>query len=105
MSAIEIGRAPARPWWPRLPRRFSAQAIIYVLLVLLVANLVLVPLGMVIATSMNVGPITTPGEVGFTLSNYTRAWTSPTTHGVIWNTLVFAVISTFISVTVGVFFA
>jgi iron(III) transport system permease protein len=105
MSAVDIGRSRPRTWSLRLPGRFSAQSIVYVLLVLLVANLVLVPLGMVIATSMNVGPITTPGEVGFTLTNYVRAWTSPTTHGVIWNTLVFAFISTAIAVTVGVFFA
>src|SRR5215212_4723721 len=105
MSAIEVGRAPTRAWSLHWPRRLSAQGIVYVLLVLLVANLVLVPLGMVVATSLNVGPITTPGEVGFTLSNYARAWTSPTTHAVILNTLIFAVFSTVLAMTLGVFFA
>lgn len=105
MSAVDVGRARTRGWSFRLPGGLNAQTIAYVLLVLLVANLVLVPLGMVIATSMNIGPITTPGEVGFTLSNYVRAWTSPSTHAVIMNTLIFAVLSTILSMTIGVFFA
>src|SRR5215216_5952703 len=105
MSAVDIGRSATRTWSFSRPRRPTVQVVVYALLVLLVANLVLVPLGMVIATSVNLGPITAPGEVGFTLSNYVRAWTSPTTHAVIMNTLVFAFFSTLLSMGLGVFFA
>jgi iron(III) transport system permease protein len=105
MSAVDIGRSATRTWSFSRPRRPTVQVVVYALLVLLVANLVLVPLGMVFATSVNLGPITAPGEVGFTVSNYVRAWTSPTTHGVIMNTLVFALFSTLLSMGLGVFFA
>ncbi|HEX3246591.1 MAG TPA: hypothetical protein VHX16_14385, partial [Chloroflexota bacterium] len=105
MSAIEVSRSPSQAWSWRARGRPSAQVIVYSVLLLFVANIVLVPLGMVIATSLNVGPITAPGTVGLTFMNYVQAWTSPTTHAVIMNTLIFATVSTMMSMIVGVFFA
>lgn len=82
----------------------SSKRVAYIALFLLVANLVLVPLAMVIATSVNLGPISSATK-GFTLENHVRAWSSPTTWSVMGNTLVFATCTTILSMTIGVFFA
>src|SRR5215207_7315377 len=102
MEAAHLERTPARPWalpsWPLTP-----QGVVYVLLVLLIANLVLMPLAIVVATALNLGP--TARTPDLTLDYFRQAWQSPTTWTVLGNTLVFAAGSTVLSMIIGVFFA
>lgn len=109
MGAAGARHAPATPKLARLwrwaTRRYlNGQKIAYVALFLVVANLVIAPLAMVLLTSINLGPITLASS-GATLANHVNAWTSSSTHVTITNTLIFALGSTLISVTIGVFFA
>jgi iron(III) transport system permease protein len=102
MEAARLERTPARPWtWPAI--RFSAQGVIYVLLLLLIANMVLAPLAMVVVTALNLGPTTRTPELS--LDFFREAWTSPTTWSVMSNTAIFALGSTTLAMTIGVFFA
>src|SRR5262249_33052390 len=102
MEVARLGRTPARAWtWPTI--NLSPQAIVYGLLVLLIANMVLLPLAMVVAEAFNIGPTARPAE--FSLDFFRQAWASPTTWNVLGNTIVFAVCSTTLSVIIGVFFA
>jgi iron(III) transport system permease protein len=105
MEAVRLPRTPARAWSPGLPRfgRLSLQAIVFGLLVLLVANLVLAPLALVVLSALNLGPTTR--EASLTLAYFVQAWTSPSTWGVLANTLVFALGSTGLSMVIGLFFA
>jgi iron(III) transport system permease protein len=81
----------------------TPQALVFGGLLLVIANLVVVPLMLVVLTSVNLGPTTLDPE--FTVSFFTRAWTSATTWGVVGNTMVFALGSTMLSLVIGVFFA
>jgi iron(III) transport system permease protein len=102
MEAVRLERAPARAWpWP-LPR-FTTRGVVYVLLVLLLANLVLAPLAMVVLSALNLGP--TANGAGLSLQPFIQAWSSPTTWAVMGNTAVFAIGSTTLSLCIGVFFA
>ena len=104
MEAARLERTPAptRTW--TLPSiRLSPQAIVFGLLLLLVANLVLLPLAMVVATALNIGPTTQVPNL--TLDYFRQAWASSTTWSVLGNTIIFAVGSTFLSMIIGVFFA
>jgi iron(III) transport system permease protein len=102
MEAARLERTPARPWtWPVI--RFSPQGVIYVLLLLLIANMVLAPLAMVVLTALNLGPTTRAPELS--LDFFREAWTSPTTWSVMSNTAIFALGSTTLAMTIGVFFA
>jgi iron(III) transport system permease protein len=102
MDAIRLERAPLGAWaWPRL--RVSTRGVVYVLLVLLIANLVLAPLAMVVLSAVNLGPAA--GEASASLSFFVQAWTSTSTWTVMSNTAVFALGSTCLAVTIGVFFA
>jgi iron(III) transport system permease protein len=104
MSTTDLGRVRANPLSLIRFGPISSRRIAYIALVLVVANLVLVPLAMVFLTSVNLGPIT--GETkGFTLENYVRAWTSPVTWSVLGNTIIFATSTTVIAMSIGVFFA
>jgi iron(III) transport system permease protein len=102
MEAVRLERAHARHWtWPGF--RWSPQTIVYVALLVLVANLVLAPLAMVVLSALNLGP--TARDPGATLDYFRQAWTSPTTWEVMGNTAIFALGSTCLAMLIGVFFA
>jgi iron(III) transport system permease protein len=102
MEAARLERSPARAW--SLPRvQLSPQAVVFGLLLLLLANMVVLPLAMVVLAAFNVGP--TAQNPDLTFDYFRQAWTSQTTWTVLGNTLIFAVASTVISLVVGVFFA
>jgi iron(III) transport system permease protein len=102
MQVARLERISARGW--ALPRpRLSTQALIYLLLLVLIANLVVVPLAMVVATALNVGPTTL--HPAPSLDALRQAWSSPTTWTVLLNTGVFALGSTCLAMLIGVFFA
>lgn len=102
MDALRLERSPVRAWtWPRA--RLSTRGVVYVLLVLLIANLVLAPLVMVLLSAVNLGP--TAQAAGATFTFFVQAWTSPTTWTVMSNTAFFAAGSTTLAVAIGVFFA
>jgi iron(III) transport system permease protein len=103
MEAARLERTPARPWtWPFVVR-LSPQGVVYVVLFVLVANMVLMPLAMVVATAFNLGP--TARSADFSFDYFRQAWTSPTTWTVLANTAIFAMGSTLLAMTIGVFFA
>jgi iron(III) transport system permease protein len=81
----------------------TPQGVVYVLLLVLIANLVLLPLVMVLGTAFNLGPTARSGSVS--LDFFRQAWTSPTTWTILANTAIFAVGSTLLAMTIGVFFA
>src|SRR5262245_11803023 len=95
-SRFGVSLVPAWQW-------LTPQAIVFALLLLLIANLVLVPLALVVATSLNAGPTSHPAALSFEF--IVRAWSSPTTWAVIGNTLTFAIFSTLLAMLIGVFFA
>src|SRR5438067_1452810 len=102
MVAARLERTPARAWtWPAL--RMTPQGVVYVVLFVLVANLVLMPLIMVVTSAVNLGPTARPAE--FSLEFFRQAWTAPTTWTVLGNTAIFAVGSTLLAMIIGVFFA
>src|SRR5215208_3330649 len=102
MEAARLERSPARAW--SLPRvHLSTQTVVFGLLLLLIANMVLLPLAMVVAAAFNVGPSARTPDLTF--EYFRQAWTSQTTWTVLGNTLIFAASSTVISLIVGVFFA
>ena len=102
MEAARLERTPARAWtWPVI--HWSPQSIVFVLLLILIANMVLLPLAMVVATALNIGP--TAHQPAVTLDFFRQAWASPTTWNVLGNTIIFAVGSTLLSMIIGVFFA
>src|SRR5712691_12663032 len=102
MEAARLERNPARAWmWPAV--RLSPQGIIYVVLAVLIANMVLAPLAMVVLTAFNLGPTTRIPELS--LDFFRQAWSSPNTWGVMANTAIFALGSTTLAMTIGVFFA
>ena len=96
-------RVPGRAWNWRFPLRLTPQAIVFGILFVVIANLVLVPLALVIATALNIGPTARPAQLS--LDYVMKAWTSSTTWAVIGNTLIFAFFSTMLSMIIGVFFA
>jgi iron(III) transport system permease protein len=105
MDALRLRSSSARPTslgWPK-PAALSLQGLVFGLLLLLVANLVLAPLALVVLSSLNLGP--TAREAGLTFAYFVQAWTSPSTWGVLGNTIVFALGSTTLAMTIGVFFA
>ncbi|HEY0581863.1 MAG TPA: hypothetical protein VGE94_06740, partial [Chloroflexota bacterium] len=89
--------------WALPTLRLSPQLVIYLLLFLVIANMVLAPLVMVLTTALNLGPTARTPELS--LDYFAQAWTSPTTWGVLANTLIFAIGSTLLSMIIGVFFA
>src|SRR5258708_1152499 len=96
--------APGRPRaWTCPSLRVTPQGVAYVVLFVLVANMVLAPLAMVITTAFNLGPTARPAE--FSVDAFRQAWTSPTTWTVLVNTAIFALGSTLLAMTLGVFFA
>jgi iron(III) transport system permease protein len=108
MSTATRFKLPSRPW-SRVsdltpPAWLNTQTIVYALLFLVVANVVLVPLAMVVATSINLGPIAT-STGGATIANLVNAWTQSSTYTTLSNTIVFAIGSTVVAVSGGVFFA
>jgi iron(III) transport system permease protein len=91
---------------PREKRRFrrpSGLQIVFISLLILLANLVVVPVLLVVLTSFNIGPRGVSGLP--TITNYVNAITSGATWSVLGNTILFAVGSTAISVSLGVAFA
>src|SRR5947208_5580444 len=102
MEAARLERVPARPWtWPAV--RVTPQGVIYLLLFVLIANIVLAPLAIVLLTAFNLGPTTlTPA---LSLDFFRQAWSSSTTWTVLANTAIFALGSTVLAMTIGVFFA
>src|SRR5579859_2126863 len=102
MEAARLERRSVRTW--RLPAiRASPQLIVYLLLLVLIAYLVLARLAMVVTTALNLGP--TAHTPYLSLDFFAQAWTSPTTWTVLGNTAVFALGSTLLAMTIGVFFA
>jgi iron(III) transport system permease protein len=104
MEAARLERTPARarPW--TLPEiHLSPQLVVFVVLFVLIANMVLLPLVMVVTTALNLGP--TAKTAGVTLDYFRQAWASPVTWTVLGNTAIFAVGSTLLAMTIGVFFA
>jgi iron(III) transport system permease protein len=102
VEAARLERTLARAWaWPSL--RLSPQLVVYLALVVLIADLVLAPLVMVVAAALNLGP--TARDAALTLDYFRQAWTSPTTWAVMVNTVIFALGSTALSMIIGVFFA
>src|SRR5689334_5754811 len=102
MEVVRLHRFPTRVWaWPRL--NLSTQSLVYVLLLLLIANLVIAPLVMVLTTAFNLGPTARTAE--FSLDYFRQAWTSPSTWTVLGNTAIFALGSTTLAMLIGVFFA
>src|SRR4051794_30403896 len=98
MEAARLERTRARSWsLPTLP--WSPQVVVFVLLLILLANLVLVPLVMVVLTALNVGPVAT--NPGLSLDYFRQAWSSPITWAILGNTLIFAVGSTILSLGIG----
>jgi iron(III) transport system permease protein len=86
---------------------FGWREAILTLLVLLLAYQVLVPFAMIVWTSLK---IARPGEpeflsLSFTLANYLRAFGSTSFWITTWNTLTFALASTLVAFTMGVFIA
>ena len=65
--------------------------------------LILIPLATLIVFSFRLGPPWDPGE--FTLQHYIDAYTNSQTYTMFFNTAVIAVFSTFLSLTVAIFFA
>jgi iron(III) transport system permease protein len=103
MEAVRLEQAPVRAWrWPVL--RFSTRGVVYVLLILLIANLVLAPLVMVLLSAVNLGP-TAARAAGATFTFFVQAWTSTTTWNVMSNTAIFGLGSTCLALGIGVFFA
>ena len=102
MAAARVDTVRVRAWTWALPR-ISTRGVVYVLLALLIANLVLAPLVMVVLSAINVGP--TAHAAGASLEFFVQAWTSPTTWAVMSNTAIFAIGSTSLAVSIGVFFA
>src|SRR4051794_5958492 len=99
MEAARLERRVAWPsTWPVI--RLSPQLLIYVALLLLIANMVLAPLAMVVTSALNVGP--TARTPNATLDYFIQAWTSPTTWAVLGNTAIFALGSTSLALTIGV---
>jgi iron(III) transport system permease protein len=104
MDALRLEtRVPGRTWNWQFQLRLTPQAIVFGVLFVVIANLVLVPLALVIATALNIGPTARPAQLS--LEYVMRAWTSSTTWAVIGNTLTFAFFSTMLSMIIGVFFA
>ena len=60
MDAVRVETCPARALprlWPiPLPGRWTPQGIVFVVLFLIIADLVLLPLALVVATALGVGP-------------------------------------------------
>lgn len=104
MDALRLEtRAPSRPFTLPTPSWLTPQAIVFGVLIVIIANLVLVPLALVVLTALNLGPTARPATLTFEFIQ--RAWTSPTTWAVIGNTITFALGSTVLSMLIGVFFA
>lgn len=87
-----------------LARGISAQNVVYILLFVILANVVLLPLALVVLTSVNAGPISTAAG-GVTLKYFVDQWQSANMPELLWNTVVFALGSSVIAVAIGVFFA
>src|SRR5437016_5987145 len=87
-----------------LLRGASAPSLVYILLFLLLANVVLLPLTLVVLTAFNVGPMRTTAA-GATLKYFIDQWQSQSLGETVSNTLIFATGSSAIAVSVGVFFA
>ena len=87
-----------------LLRGVSAPSLAYVLLFFVLANVVLLPLALVVLTSLNVGPMRTDAA-GATLKYFIDQWQSASLGEILSNTIVFAIGSSAIALSVGVFFA
>jgi len=87
-----------------LLRGISGQTLVYVLLFVILANVVLLPLALVVMTSLNVGPMATTAE-GATLRYFVEQWNSANMPELLANTVIFALGSSVIAVAIGVFFA
>src|SRR5260221_1090439 len=85
-------------------RGVSPQTVVYVGLFVLLANVVLLPLALVILTALNVGPMNTTAD-GRSLRYFGDQWNSANMPEILGNTLIFAFGSTAIAVSLGVFFA
>src|SRR4030081_847305 len=102
MEAARLERTPIRTW--TLPSlRVTPQGVIYVLLFIVIANMVLMPLVMVVTTAFNLGPTARPADLS--MDFFRQAWLSPPTWTVLGNTAIFALGSTLLAMTIGVFFA
>src|SRR5260370_1098552 len=102
MEAARLEHSPARVWtWPVI--RPSTQGVVYIALFVLVANMVLLPLALAVTPASNGGPRARPAE--FSFDYFRQAWTSTTTWTVLANTAIFALGSTVLAMTMGVFFA
>lgn len=87
-----------------LLRGISAQTFVYALLFVVLANVVLLPLALIVLTSVNAGPMSTTDQ-GATLQYFVEQWRSDNMPLILWNTVVFALGSSVIAVGIGVFFA
>ena len=88
---------------PRWPERLSGIRLLYVLLFVVLVNLVIVPVGIVVLTSLGVGPRVVSGELTF--QNWLNGLANAGTWSALRNSALFAVGSTSISVGLGVTFA
>ncbi|HEV7662178.1 MAG TPA: iron ABC transporter permease [Chloroflexota bacterium] len=102
MEAARLEHSRVRGW-SIPPLRLSPQRLVFLLLLLLIANMVLAPLLMVVMTALNIGPTARAADA--TLDYFRQAWSSPTTWAVLANTLIFSIGSTLLAMTIGVFFA
>jgi iron(III) transport system permease protein len=108
LEAHRLGRLAVRRGWGAtrrlaLPFQLEATSLVYLVLFFLVANLVILPIAMLLLSSVNLGPITKAG--GATLAFFVQGWTSPTTYLTIVNTLIFGFGSVLLAVLIGGFFA
>jgi iron(III) transport system permease protein len=84
--------------------RFDAQTVVYLILLVVLANVVIIPVGMIVLTSLNIGPLSA-ADSGISIENYINAWNSSNTWNALVTTLGFALGSTVVSVMLGVLFA
>jgi iron(III) transport system permease protein len=82
----------------------GGQMVAYLLAFAAVGILVVCPVLMLLATSVNLGPIAKEGAVA-SLANFATAWSSPTTYATISNTLIFGLGATALAVFFGTLFA
>src|SRR5438477_9490334 len=87
-----------------LLRDVNGQKAFYVFLFVLLANVILLPLALVVGTALNVGPMRTT-ETGATLQYFVDQLRSSNAFETSANTLIFALGSSGIAVAIGVFFA
>ncbi len=89
-----------------LPRTISYSKLLYVSIFLIVAYIVLVPMVMLLYSSVGSEQGKLPFEdLSFTLSNYINVFTNPVTYSLLSNTLIFTVGSISLGISLAIFLA